>query len=150
MDSFKKIVVTTPYDFGYQMFSLLEKGYILLEVDLRDERVVQVTSWGYDESKNENVLYGWVVPCQSYEILDNGKFFIEPYDVFIFGEMDSYSFGAMMDEIVPSLNEVVENESKAWYITKKNDWGVDMLGSPVGLSLCQEWAKEFGWPQEEE
>jgi len=66
MESFKKIVVTTPYDFGYQMFSLLEKGYILLEVDLRDERVVQVTSWGYDESKNENVLYGWVVPCQSY------------------------------------------------------------------------------------
>lgn len=84
--------MNSSYDFGHRMFSMLESGYILLEIDLRDERVVQVTSWGYDESKNENVLYGWVVPCQSYEVLDNGKFFIEPYDVFAFGEMGSYFF----------------------------------------------------------
>ena len=29
----KKVVLTTSYDFGYWMFSLLEKGYILLQVD---------------------------------------------------------------------------------------------------------------------
>ncbi|CRZ35084.1 hypothetical protein DFR55_12914 [Herbinix hemicellulosilytica] len=46
MDSFKKIVVTTSYDFGYRMFSLLEKGYILLEVDFSEDKVIQVTSWG--------------------------------------------------------------------------------------------------------
>ena len=60
---------------------------------------------GYDVSKNENVLYGWVVPCHSFEILDNGKLFIEPYDVFIFGEETCYLFGFMMDEIAPSLME---------------------------------------------
>lgn len=54
----------------------------------------------------------------------------------------------MMDDMVTSLIEVEEIESKAWYITKKNNWG-DMLGSPIGLNFCQEWAKEFGWPQEE-
>lgn len=150
MDSFKKIAVTTSYDFGYRMFSLLESGYILLEIDLRDERVVQVTSWGYDESKNENVLYGWVVPCQSYEVLDNGKFFIEPYDAFCFGESTCYSFGFMMDEIAPSLMGVKENKTKAWYITKKNNWGVSMLGDPIGLRFCEEWAEEFGWTQEDE
>lgn len=73
----KKNVVTTSYDFGYRMFSLLEKRYILLEVDFCEDKVVQVTSWWYNESKNENVLYGWVVPCQSYEVHDNGKFLLK-------------------------------------------------------------------------
>lgn len=149
MDSFKKISVTTSYDFGYRMFRLLEKGFILLEVDFSEEKVVQVTSWGYDESKNENVLYGWVVPCHSFEVLDNGKVLIEPYDVFDLGEMDSFYFESMMDDIVPSLIHVKGNKSKSWYITKKNNWGVSMLGDAIGLCFCEEWAKEYGWPKED-
>lgn len=79
-----------------------------------EDEVIQVTSWGYDESKNENVLYGWVIPCHSFEVLDNGKLFIEPYDLFIFGEETCYSFGFMMDEIAPSLMKE-ENKTKEFY-----------------------------------
>jgi hypothetical protein len=147
LNDFEKIKVGNSKEFGNQILDLMDNGYLVLCVYKEDSKIYCVESYGYDNNMNEDIYYHNYEPCQSYTIIDNGKYFVDTK----FQSFDFIPVYLFKESMIREARRIQrqEDESVEIFRTKSYEWSADDAWG-LASKFCNDWANEFGWTQEED